>query len=240
MEGYGRSGTSEVYPFVRSALGISYRDLNQSERGRIWRAYRSACVKLGLSTTPIDSTYRPMVLEYLRQAGVPITYLPNLFERYSRLAANYGLPDPEDPEELREWQQNLNTDYLQKPVIRAIENDQDAYYGSLFVRVSAFQSEDEATSEVERSAYRSIDKSDRPVSSLHKSLIPRLEWRDGELGISLPPSEFRQWSIEIEQGDTAPREIQTVPGDRDPKFAPISADLPTAIYGLPHRGQILV
>ena len=229
VEGYGKSGTAAVYPFVRSALRLGSLDLTQLERERLWRAYRSACVTLGLSVVPIDSNYRPMVLEYLRQAGVPIRYLSKLFERYTRLAKMFGMPDPEDPEELREWQQNLNISYLQKPVIQAIENDQDAYYGSLFVRVSGFQSANEAKSSVERVAYESINKLDRTVPSRHKSLIPRLEWRDGELGISLPASEQFQWSIEIEQGDSELFGTQTVRGDQDPQFVPIFADLPTTI-----------
>ena len=68
VEGYGRSGTGEVYTFIEEALGTSSNALNQPNRVELWKAYRKACVRLGLSVVPEGSSARPYVDEYLRQA----------------------------------------------------------------------------------------------------------------------------------------------------------------------------
>lgn len=228
VEGYGSSGDAEVYAFVCTALGVDDRDLTATEREKLWHAYRRACVTLGLPVLPIQADHQPMVREYLHQAGVPIRYLGGLMERFGNLSDKLGCPDADDPELLQVWCEQLDLALLQKPVQRAIETDQSAYYARLFLRVRTFQTEDECATETERCAFRSIRQTGAR-KTYAKSAVPELQWRDGEIGVLLPAGSDRQWTIRVSEHQGEPATLPGVPGDEDPRFIPCEAALPKEI-----------
>jgi hypothetical protein len=78
-EGFGEHGTFEVYPFLEKALAQDGFTLQQ--KGKLWKAYRKQCISLGLSVSSRLSGANFMVDEYLRQAGVPLKYVPNLADK---------------------------------------------------------------------------------------------------------------------------------------------------------------
>ena len=228
VEGYGRSGDAAVYPFICDALGISGRVLTVTERDKLWLAYRKACVTLGLSVLPTQSDHNLMVREYLHQAGAPMRFLGGLIDRFANLSQKYGCPDADDPEALQVWGEQLDVSLLQKPVQRAIETDQSAYYARLFLRVRPFETEDNCSTDLERLAFRTIRDAGHG-QTFSKSMVPEVQWREGEIGVLLPPGSDKHWSIRISEHGGEAITLPSIAGDEDPRFVPCQAALPHTI-----------
>lgn len=225
VEGYGRSGNAEVYPYIQSALGLSGKTLNPAQRERLASAYRHACLELGLSVAPAGESARPLVDEYLRQVGVPVSYFPGLFEGFAKQALRLGIPDADDPKDLSAWQGFVEIPSTRPVLRRAVENDSEGYYARLFLRVSDFRDESECANAIERSAFRSFKSLDESIVK-RKALIPSLYWRDDELGILLPSGTDRLWSIRVVGADGDSSSIAQIPGGLEPRFIPVGIPLP--------------
>ena len=195
VEGYGRSGNAEVYPFITGALGIDNLSLSQPMREKLWKSYRKACSKLGLSVVPAGSGR--FVDEYLRQAGVPIKYLPQLIDKFEKQASRLGAPELDDPDALHMWQEQLLPSLgmpLSKTIRRAIENDETAFYTNVYLRVLSYAGESACTSETERTIFEALATgSVRRVRAA--ATIPEVQWRNGEIGVLVPASPGVIWSI---------------------------------------------
>lgn len=228
VEGYGRSGTGEVYPFIEDALGTSASALDQPRRVELWRAYRKACVRLGLSVVPEGSSSRPYVAEYLRQAGVPIKYLTPLATKLESHAARLGIPDIEDPDSVTAWQEQLRG-YLGQPISRtiprAIESDETAYYTTTYLRVRGYDSANECQNETESAIYEALAVSTRPTHT-RAAEIPELQWRNGSMGVQIPSGASTEWRIStVLHGVGTPVEIRIVAED-ERQFVPLPDGFP--------------
>lgn len=223
-EGYGARGNFEVYPYIEKAL---YAGLNNKEREALWADFRAACVRLGLSVSPRKSGNNYMIEEYLRQAGVPLNYLDELVERMIKYSESAGLPDDDDPEAIRLWSQGLHHHirYLSKPVQKAIEADSEGFYIRLFVKaVNGQLSRGDDVSEIERRLTHAVELVPLSGRIRKKTLaIPRVVFRDSQLGVELPASEESVWKIDL--ADTSYEYL----GSPETKFVPINSPLPPQI-----------
>lgn len=57
---------------------------------------------------PKKSGNHYMAAEYLRQVGVPVAFADDLAERMLAFARRVGVPDQDDPEAIKSWQQALH------------------------------------------------------------------------------------------------------------------------------------
>jgi len=231
VEGYGRSGTGEVYPFIEGALGTSASALDQPRRVELWKAYRKASVRLGLSVVPEGSSPRPYVAEYLRQAGVPIKYLASLATKLESHTARLGIPDIEDPESITAWQEQLRG-YLGPPISRtiprAIETDDTAYYTTTYLRVRGYDSANECQNETESAIFEALAGSARTTHA-RAAEIPELQWRNGSMGVQIPGGASTEWRIStVLQGVGAPVNISIVAED-ERQFVPLPDGFPLKV-----------
>jgi hypothetical protein len=231
VEGYGRSGTGEVYPFIEEALGTSSRALNQLKRVELWKAYRKACVRLGLSVVPEGSSSRPYVHEYLRQAGVPIKYAGDLALKLESHAARLGLPDLDDPESIAAWQEQLRG-YLRSPLsvtIRdAIESDETAYYTTTYLQVRQYDSAEECQNDTESAIYAALSGSAR-IRHAKGAEIPELQWRNGAIGVQIPSGENAEWRVRtVLGGEAAPVDVNVIAED-ERQFIPLPNGFPLKV-----------
>lgn len=231
VEGYGRSGTGEVYPFIESALGASAAALDQRRRIELWKEYRKACLRLGLSVVPEGSSSRPYVTEYLRQAGVPIKYLASLAVKLESHAARLGIPDIQDPESVTAWQEQLRG-YLGSPLSKtiplAIEADDTAYYTTTYLKVRGYDSANECQNETESAIYEGLVGSPR-TTHVRAAEIPDLQWRNGAMGIQIPGGAGTEWRIRTAlHGIRAPVDISVVAED-ERQFVPLPDGFPLQV-----------
>lgn len=230
-EGYGARGNFEVYPYIEKALQT---ELSSAEREKLWEGFRSACLRMGLSVSPRRSGSNYMIEEYLRQAGVPLNYLDDLIEKMIRHAESSGLPDDNDPDAIRLWSQELliQIRYLPKPVQRSIEADPDGFYVRLFAKAANAQlilGDDAA--EIERRLYYNLQDKQGPKRFRRKLLsIPKILFRDSQIGIEIPPGEESLWEIEC---DNVCKEY---PGLLESRFIPLEAYLPTKVSVSDRKG----
>ncbi len=232
VENYGTSGDARVYPFIREALGLTQRDLNPAERERLWSAYRSACVILGLTVLPKQTTDRDMVGEYLHQAGVPTSFVDRLVSQFVAISEELGCPDSEDNEALQVWHEQLKPRirYLQKPVQHAIDTDDGVYYARLFLRVLPLQTQEECQTDVERSVFSAIRKTIGFGTKIQKaSIVPEVQFRDGELGVMLPANAAGQWTVRFVEHDDTSESLVSSHSVPEAMFLPCPARLPKAV-----------
>ena len=221
VDGFGTHGDAAVYPFVARAVFGAERQFTLSERDRLWRAYRRACVRLGLDVVPDRSATNYMVAEYLHQAGVPVHFLSVLTRRMLRHAKVVGIPDADDPEGVGLWQAAL-LDRLGPPVpitvARAVQSDRGGFYPRLFLR--ALAGESALPTESENSVYALMVEAVGAAGGASRRLlgqalaIPKVIWRDDLLGVELPASLDAKWRIEV-AGET-----QEYTAGSDPRFIP--------------------
>lgn len=194
-EGFGSRGTYEVYPFIQEAL---HTPLTLREKEKLWEAFRSAILKLGLSPSARRSGSNYMIEEYLRQTGVPLMYLGDLAKKMHSYSESVGLPDDDDPGAISLWQTGLrhHIRYMSKPVQRSIEADSEGFYTRLFLKVFAARShQDEQANEVEKLLAAGLEDVSRRSNGKALS-IPKIVFRDGQLGVELPAGEDAVWRIE--------------------------------------------
>ncbi len=237
VEGYGQSPTPEVYEYVERAVTGGTRTLSQSQKERLCVAYRQACVRLGLSVSLRRSGTNFMVDEYLRQAGVPLRYAGELAGRMAEYARVAGVPDDDDPNAIRLWQRGLLEQlrhFPSKRATRAIEADDTGFYVRLFCR--AYQEPD--SQEVHNSAFGRLlaevltTPQTRPSGEGQKRLsLPHVVWRDGSLGVDLPPAEGTNWVIRV--GATEYR----YQGFAEGRFVHLEENLPSDVSIQTSEGQ---
>jgi hypothetical protein len=221
-EGYGSRGTFEVYPFIQDAL---HTQLTLGEKEKLWEAFRSAILKLGLSRSTRRSGSNYMIEEYLRQAGVPLGYLDELAKKMYSYSESVGLPEDDDPDAINLWQAGLryHIRYMSKPVQRSIEADSDGFYTRLFLKVFAARSgQNELTCEVEKLLSGGLKDVSRRSNGKALS-IPKIVFRDGQLGVDLPAGEDAVWRIEY--GDTHNDYL----GQLEARFVPFDDALPKSV-----------
>jgi len=230
-EGYGSKGNFEVYPYVEKALNA---DLSQRDKEKLWENFRAACLRLGLSVSPRRSGSNYMIEEYLRQAGVPLNYLEDLVHKMSKHAGEVGLPDDDDPEAIKLWQHGLlyHIRYLSRPVQKAVEADSDGFYLRLFLRAfSGLLCIDESSSELEERLISALKTAPAQKKKQMKLLaIPKIIFRDGQLGAELPPGEESLWRVEIDGSHEEHR------GSLEARFVPFNAELPSQVSVSDQKG----
>ncbi len=225
-EGFGSHGTFEVYPFIEKALQLPSA-LTTTQKNKLWRAYRAACLKLGLSISTRHFGAHYMVDEYLRQSGVPIPYVDDLTDKMLRYGKHICIPDDDDPAAIKRWQYGLSFKLLppfSKVARQAIVLDDNGYYIRLFLKLLEKPSEPAtALSDFELRMSDAIHR--QPIAEvLHrkgKSLsIAQVLWMDNQLGVELPPGENTVWSITV--GDVTRNYF----GEIESKFIPFDDPLP--------------
>lgn len=223
LEDFGQHGYFEVYPFIEKIFG---KELTQSQKQKLWGAFRRACLKLGLSISPRTWGANFMVEEYLRQAGLPLRYVDKFTEKAIRYANQAGVPDIDDPESLKLWQDGL-IERLTAPipivVRRAIERDDGCYYIQRFIHLFSSPTENiDSLTRLERLMLKTIIEGPQ-VRSVRRAAIPQIVFRDVEYGVLLPGDKGIDWQITIE-GETKAYTSQD-----DERFIPFEALLPSFV-----------
>lgn len=228
VEGYGQDGNAAVWPYIDKALNSLYENsLSHSEnKKKLWKAYRVACIKIGLPVLSRKSGSQYMVNEFLHQAGVPLMFIPGLAEYMVKYAISYGLPEESDTYALKQWRLGLlkNMRTLQKPVLRAIETDDTDYFPQLFLQY--FIHGDKQTSNTLEEAFHDklIEIQDNQSLVTNKLFkIPEVIWRDENICIEIPASEFDDWEISIDGT------ISTYTGLPDNQIVTFASELPLNI-----------
>ncbi|NLB11473.1 hypothetical protein GX831_03415 [bacterium] len=144
-----------------------------------------------------------MAHEYLRQVGVPLAFVSNLAERMLFFAKRAGIPEQDDPEGIKSWQQTLLS-YLNLPFSitakKAVEQDIDGYYTQTFLRVYSNAGQtDEHSNPVERAMAQAFsDSNESVISTLKRSQQPYLMLNDGLLGIFIPGGDEREYEFRVD------------------------------------------
>lgn len=201
VEGYGAEGNAAVYPYVAAALFGEARELTQAQRDKLWRAYRRACIRLGLDVVPAHSTTAYMVAEYLHQAGVPMLFVPDLAKRMLKYAALAGVPESDDPDGVVLWQGAL-AERLGPPVPitveKAVHGDVNGFYVRLFLRLlKDADSKPSGTDSAIAAVMAEAIAGHGPIR-LRGLSIPKVVWRDDWMGIELPPGDGTPWVVEVD------------------------------------------
>lgn len=202
MEGMGQAGHFDLYTHIERAIGTD-NGLTPSEREKLWAAFRKAIQALGfeVSTKKFGNHY--MATEYLRQVGVPVAFADDLAERMLAFAKRVGVPDQDDPEAIKSWQQALHT--LLKPpfsvtALKGVTLDTEGYYTQLFLRVYHRGGRvDGQSNAIERAMAQAFQKQkldDRGI--LRRAQLPYIRLNDGVLGIFVPGGEERKYQFHID------------------------------------------
>lgn len=198
LEEFGASGHFEVYPYIDRLLNVK---LSWPEKQRLWKAYRRACMSLGLSVSPRTSGTHYVVHEFLRQAGLPMQFAGRFCERAIKYADRVGLPDEDNPEEIKVWQQEfvrtLKTPFPQIAK-QAIERDDNCYYVGMFISLYQNRNQNsEALSRLEKSMLEIIVSAPRSKQSGKKAKIPQVILKNFiEYGVLLPPGKKGTWLLD--------------------------------------------
>lgn len=236
--GYGERGTHEVYPFIEDAIQTN---LTNSNKEKLWSWFRHACIKLGLTVSPRRSGTNYMVEEYLRQAGVPLRYVGDLAEKMYSYANDVGVPDDDDPAAIRLWQAGLKAKvrYLAKPVQKALGADDEGFYTRMFVRLfGGGAQQDESLSDIEGLFLQRIGELKSRETGHNGNCqtikIPQFIFRDGQLGVELPPGEDEIWRFDVDGI------IESHSGSLEKRFVPFDSFLPQRVSISQARGSTQV
>lgn len=234
-EGFGESGHFEVYSHISKALGLP--SIPESKKKKLWRAFRHACLGLGLSVAPANNRHHQMVTEYLRQAGLPLRYADRLTHHMVRYAEDVGIPDERDPESIRVWQQGLlqrlNSPFPQVAK-QAVELDRDGYYARLFLRLFPHPPRPELLgTKLEQKMAEAIGTAGTTRDTLRSVTIPRLVLRDFEVGLAIPPGRDVMWCMATDG------EEQYYAGQEDECFIPVEGTLPREVIVKANGGNAI-
>lgn len=199
MEGMGQAGHFDLYTHIERAIGTD-NGLTQSERERLWAAFRKALQILGFEVSPKKFGNHYMATEYLRQVGVPVAFADDLAERMLAFARRVGVPDQDDPEAIKSWQQALHA-LLNPPFSvtarKGVTLDTEGYYTQLFLRVHHRGGQtDEHSNAIERAmaqAFQRQNLDDRGL--LRRAQLPYLMLNDGFLGVFMPGGDEREYEF---------------------------------------------
>ncbi|MGH9525396.1 MAG: hypothetical protein ACRD2F_01875 [Terriglobales bacterium] len=193
---YNPENGYSVHPALAKYLGVP--QLSQSQRERLWSAYRSACRRVGLEVNPEHGEPQRIVGEFLHQVGLPVAFVERTAEVMIWVGKEIGLPDEDDPEALGRWQERLleraKFAHIPPNARRALENDTTAYYPRLFCR--ACRDEDKAGGgEMLELMARTVRAQGGPHAGRHGLRIPKVVFRDGGLAVALPPGDGERWAV---------------------------------------------
>ncbi len=194
LEDFGEHGYFEVYPVLEKIFGFTMAN-NQKEI--LWKSFRRACLfNLGISVSPRTSGPLFMVKEYLRQVGLPLRFADRFTQQATSYIKQAGVPDVDDPELLRLWQDGLIEGLSPKIVKQAIQRDDTCYFTQLFIRCFSEQNNQTiGQSRIESLISRSIQNGPQ-IGTAKRAAIPQIVFREFEYGILLPGSDdINQWEI---------------------------------------------
>ena len=212
VEGYGTRGNHEVYPFINQAISSGNKHISQQEKELLWKAFRKACLVLGLDVMQRKSGSNYMVHEYLHQCGIPLKYIKELTKRMLHYGSIVGFPEDDDPVSIRLWQDGLiqKLGSLSVTVTETLESDANGYYVRLFTRLISdnYVLPDKSLT-IAQKMFQAISDADHKLKYLLRSrvmLVPRIVWRDDVLGVELPIGDNITWIIFL--GDNEPFTIR--------------------------------
>lgn len=225
--GYSDDNEYAVHSIIEALLGLQRRT-SMRERERLWKGFREACRRLGLEVNSRESGGGYIVEEYLHQAGLPLSFVPNVTESMLRTADEIGLPTDDDPFAITCWQEYLQTKtrYLPKTAKNALERDVTGFYVRTFlsaVSTAVAQEPNSVAGLMSTEIHRRELGSGRRGEWKSKLTIARLVLRDDAVSIELPPGEGQEWSITVDGN----RVIHL--GEAAPSVLPLLADLPGSI-----------
>lgn len=185
---FGIRGHFEVYPILNKTFP---KNLTNKDKELLWKAFRRACLRLGLSVSPRTSGTHYMVDEYLRQVGVPLQYIEELTRKMISFGRKVGYPEGDDPDSIQLWRrgliENLNPPFP-KTAKNAFEMDEAGYYVLLFLKVLISQKDIESSqSEIERRMVVAISYAAAETLKRQRLQIPRIIFQDFKVSILLPP-----------------------------------------------------
>ena len=233
MEGMGQAGHFELYSHIRKAIGVP-RELSPSEREVLWKSFRQAVVRLGLTPSARTSGPHYMADEYLRQAGVPLAFADDLAERMLSFARRVGLPEEDDPETVAQWQAALESKLglpFSKTARNAVGLDAQGYYTRVFLRVHNRNAEPSSgpAGALEVAMARAFKQQRMP--DLRRAVLPHLTLRHGCLGVFIPSGADREFIVDIDGKSSTHRS-----GGED-KFVAIDSALPRNVVISEPLGQ---
>ncbi|OPX18823.1 MAG: hypothetical protein BZ151_12550 [Desulfobacca sp. 4484_104] len=229
LEKFGQHGHFEVYPIFEELFGDSLQSTTTKQK--LWKNFRWASLSLGLPVSHRLSGTHYMVDEYLYQAGLPLRYVENFTEVALRYSSRIGLPDEDDPEEIRLWQQGLVTrlsDPFPKTARKAVENDDGCYYTCIFTHLLTNPPADEDGLSIFEKRMRKAIQSGPSTARVFRSAIPQLVIRDLEYGVLLPAVEEATWKITVSYHDSD-EETKIFTSYGEERFEPFGEELPADV-----------
>lgn len=224
MEGMGQTGHFDIYPHIQKAIGIDH-EISQSDRDKLWQAFRKSILTLGFEPCPRTTGKRYRVDEYLRQAGVPLAFADDLAERMLVFARRVGLPDGDDVEAIRGWQQALDAK-LELPFSitarKAVMLDESGYYTRVFLRVHESLAPGEMAcgkNALEKAMAKAFQKQASNNVRFRRAVLPYVVLNDGVIGVFVPGGDEREFEIRVDG------EIQRCRSGLEDKFLALSNPL---------------
>jgi hypothetical protein len=194
------NGTLEIYPILAQTLKLSSNDISVEHRTVLWKAFRQACIALGLNVSPRTEGNLYMSDEYLLKAGIPDAFLPDLVRKVFQLARQIGLPSSDDSEEMSRWQDILIYQLVPpfpQTVTRFLKLDRNCFYLTAIKKI--FEGKEPAA-DWENVIHQEIENI--PNNNNPKSIgVPFLNYRDGQIGIVIQPCGNTAWDIDIRSID---------------------------------------
>jgi hypothetical protein len=170
-------------------------------RRRLWRAFRAACVRLGL---PIPSVGELLSvgkdrfrLEYFVQAGPLNCDLPALADAFIAGREQAGDFDPQDPTSCRNALEAARAELGEgaKTLQRVLANDRGAWHASAFARLSRGEP---ARSHFEQDFRKAIDSARfirRAQGARRRPAAPRIVFSEGGVALRSPAMAGWTWTI---------------------------------------------
>lgn len=225
MQGMGQTGHFDIYPHLQRAIGTD-KDFTQTEKEKLWKAFRLALLSLGYQPSPRTSGPHHMADEYLRQTGVPLRYVDDLAERMISFARAVGLPEDDNPESVANWQLLLDSKLglpFSVTARNAIQKDTRGYYTHTFLKVHDANGQTTATSNALEKAMARAFQRQPGTSTFKRAVVPYLCNNEGVLGIFVPGGENREFELNVDG------ERQYFRSGADEKFITINADIPKEV-----------
>lgn len=195
----GQDGHNAFYRHLEEALGVG--ETTHDMRRRLWRAFRAACVRLGL---PIPSVGELLTvgkdrfrLEYFVQAGPLNCDLPALADAFIAGREQAGDFDPQDPTSCRNALEAARAELGEgaKTLQRVLANDRGAWHASAFARLSRGNA---ARSDFEEDFLKAIDAarfSRRAQGARRRPAAPRLVFSEGGVALRSPAMAGWTWMV---------------------------------------------
>ncbi len=175
-----------VFGHIEHLVRRADRSFSQAEKEELSVAFRSACVKLGLTVQrgkrQGDLQWR--VREFILQGGARLAHSDRLADAFLRTERSLGTPDPSDTMECVRFSDAAAERLEAVPRLRTIlENDQTGWHVSVFARLR--RGEEQVDSPVRNALKKEIEKArSRPSSPSERR--PELVLRGVDLCVSVP------------------------------------------------------